>query len=406
MSDHKLPQWPTTQPSSKGPIYLGILHVARKRIAWMIICIIVVGSMFRAHEALPHAFRHNSTADIYNGTLGFERLFAIGFEGRTDKRDARKLASALTGFAIEWLPGVSSADIPEKAVPPTWDTEEQSSGSLGCWRAHMDVVAKVVAENIQTALILEDDADWDVNIKEQLVEFAKGSKALQGHNSPLSPISPYGDDWDVLWVGHCRAGSAWEDEQDMWVIDDDLTVPTTNHRHANWRNDWLPEPVQRNGTRVVLKTHGGMCMYGYAISQRGARKILAALSVQSQNMPVDVGMSALCRERSVKPFKCYAPYPPLFASHRPAGPSSRDSDIRNKDNKWHDAFSFDIVYSTAMNILRLVEGKQYVDAQWPDAEFTRIPYGLEARDLWQPGYLQRVDNRNPVNNEAKPSITT
>lgn len=48
----------------------------------------------------------------------FERLFAIGFEGRTDKRDARKLASALTEFSLEWLSGVAYEDIPEKAVPP------------------------------------------------------------------------------------------------------------------------------------------------------------------------------------------------------------------------------------------------------------------------------------------------
>lgn len=237
------------------------------------------------------------------------------------------------------------------------------------------------------------------------MEFSKGSKALQGPNSPLNPISPYGDDWDLLWVGHCRAGSAWEDEQDMWIIDDDLTVPPLNHRHANWRNDWLPEPIQRNNTRVVLKTHGGMCAYGYAISQRGARKLLAALSIQSQNMPVDVGLSALCRERLVKPFKCYAPYPPLFASHRPKGPASRDSEIRNKDNKWHEEFSFDIVYSTAMNILGLVAGKPYVDAQWADVEYTRIPYGLKRKDLWQPGYLQRVDNREPANNETQPVIS-
>lgn len=250
--------------------------------------------------------------------------------------------------------------------------------------------------------MLEDDADWDVHIKDQLLEFARGAKALQGLDSPANSRSPYGDDWDLLWVGHCRAGSGFEDEQDMWIIDDDLTVPPRNHRHAKWRNEWEPEPIQRNNTRVVVKTHGGMCTYGYAVSQRGARKLLAALSIQSQNNPVDVSMSALCRERLVKPFQCYAPYPPLFASHRPAGPSSRDSEIREKGDKWHNAFSFDIVYSTAMNIMGLVEGREYIDAQWPDVEFTRVPLDARGSELWQPGYLQRVDNREQASNETQP----
>lgn len=90
--------------------------------------------------------------------------------------------------------------------------------------------------NISTALILEDDADWDVRIREQLQDFALSARALtqplsenpssyadntfpvpQGPDAlPAADLlfdnlpstippkhSPYGDNWDVLWVGHC-----------------------------------------------------------------------------------------------------------------------------------------------------------------------------------------------------------
>jgi len=41
----------------------------------------------------------------------------------------------------------------------------------------------VVRRNLTSALILEDDADWDVRIKEQLFEYAHASRAL------LQPLS-------------------------------------------------------------------------------------------------------------------------------------------------------------------------------------------------------------------------
>jgi hypothetical protein len=50
--------------------------------------------------------------------MQFQKVFAISMESRTDKRDTRTLAAALTGFDIEWLPGVAFEDVSEKAAPP------------------------------------------------------------------------------------------------------------------------------------------------------------------------------------------------------------------------------------------------------------------------------------------------
>lgn len=95
----------------------------------------------------------------------------------------------------------------------------------------------MVRRNLSSALILEDDADWDVRLRNQLQDFALSSRTLtqplarseQGryadvtypHPSDTSPssveditfdsrprtvvpvTSPYGDEWDVLWLGHC-----------------------------------------------------------------------------------------------------------------------------------------------------------------------------------------------------------
>jgi len=81
---------------------------------------------------------------------------------------------------------------------------------------------RMVKERIQTALIIEDDADWDVMIKSQLVEFARGTRFLQ--DSQAGATGPYGDDWDLLWLGHCGAKNRdWEDQK-YYIIQDDHTA--------------------------------------------------------------------------------------------------------------------------------------------------------------------------------------
>ena len=107
--------------------------------------------------------------DVFNNTLGFQQIFAIGLPDRTDKRDTLTLAASLTSINLSWMEGVRPNEISEKAVPPTWNFENQKPSVLACWRAHMNVIERVVREKIQTALILEDDVDWDVTIKHQLV---------------------------------------------------------------------------------------------------------------------------------------------------------------------------------------------------------------------------------------------
>lgn len=56
---------------------------------------------------------------------------------------------------------------------------------IGCWRAHMDMLKYVVDNKLDTALLLEADADWDVRIKEQLQRMSKALPAA-------TKTAPYG----------------------------------------------------------------------------------------------------------------------------------------------------------------------------------------------------------------------
>ena len=104
--------------------------------------------------------------------MKFQKIFAISLPERADKQDGIRVAASLTNLSVNFLDGVYGASVPPKALPHGFD---RKPSVVGCWRAHMNVAAKMIDENIQTALILEDDADWDVALKYQMVEFARGS---------------------------------------------------------------------------------------------------------------------------------------------------------------------------------------------------------------------------------------
>lgn len=107
-------------------------------------------------------------SQIENSTLGFQKVLAIGLSERSDKRDALALTNSLTGFKIYWIDGVRGQSIPNKALPFGVDRVKLWETDLGSWRGHMNAVQTIVEQGISTALIMEDDMDWDVRLKSQL----------------------------------------------------------------------------------------------------------------------------------------------------------------------------------------------------------------------------------------------
>lgn len=252
-------------------------------------------------------------------------------------------------------------------------------------------MARIVHEKIQTALVLEDDSDWDTSIKQQLSQFATGARALQ-NSSTAGLRSPYGNDWDFLWLGHCKLGPR-DHQSRFYVIEKDPTVAPVGRRNSKWMNDHIPDDVLSEDSRIVFKAdNGGLCMYAYAITYEGAQKALAALSVTPRDDVVDMSYRRLCAGNFNMPFECYGSYPSLFGSHRAAGPASRDSDLNNKSDKWHAEYSFDVVYSTQQNINRLAAGDQIVQAQWPKEVKKSSKIATEV--ITGTGRLKNIDLRN------------
>jgi hypothetical protein len=172
------------------------------------------------------------------------------------------------------------------------------AGTIGAWRAELNTIRRVISEGLSTALVVEDDIDWDVSLKTQLRNVALGSRYLSNPNntapfstSSIKPHSPYGDDWDILWLGYCGIGISGDKRR--FRILNDPTTPADGRLHTP-AVGMSPKEYAGDGTRVMFKAGGGSCSWAYAVSFKGARKLLNAMSVEPFNNGFDNGLGRLC----------------------------------------------------------------------------------------------------------------
>lgn len=285
---------------------------------------------------------------------------------RTDKLDTFTLTSSVSNFTFAVIPGVDGATVPNKSLPSTKGLPKgaQRDKSVGSWRAHLNFALAIVRNRLSSAIVFEDDADWDIDFKSQLEYFAAGSRYLSDSISSSKPHSPYGDDWDLLWPGHCAIGYHKEDSR-RFLIDNDPAVPPPNHRVTFGNKPDMS--AYDNSTRVVFRAGGGVCVYSYALSFRGAQKLLHHENSRTEYKPFDLSMDGLCRNNP--DFKCIGIFPQIIDSHKAAGAVNRDSDIGEikGSEQRKTGYTFNIVRSVRINLGTLINGKwDAPKLQWND----------------------------------------
>ncbi|KAF2121036.1 hypothetical protein BDV96DRAFT_672175 [Lophiotrema nucula] len=343
--------------------------------------------------------------DIHNRTLGFEKIFVVNRPARTDRRDAMTLAAAFTDLNLSWISAVSGDQVLDLTIP--LDKEPANpprSGDKGGWRSHLHAIHAVVEQRLTTALIMEDDLDWDIRLRDQLRTFALSTRALL---QPLSilladradPTFPqhddtreivnisfsdlpetarprtslYGDHWDVLWLGHCRMEypSVFDEAYSLGrvVQSNDPTVPSRNYMHGEWESAKFTDDYPDH-TRVTHHAKLPLCSHAYAITQRAARVILFELSIERYTDPFDVSLAQLCEGQRgpERKLTCITTQPALFKHWKPRGWVNSASDIANLRDEWKDVAGSEIIrWSVGVNMERLVRGEtgDWID-QYPD----------------------------------------
>ena len=207
--------------------------------------------------------------------------------------------------------------LPELENAPDVPGSTSSEGSTRAWLGHRRVLYYFVThfpEN-STALILEDDADWDVRIHRTMAAVSLAVRDLTEETlSPRAGLS-YGTAWDLLWLGHCGDNIP----SSRIVSFPDITAPLRSQF-----NGWNPAIQQLpEHTRLVHYSDGPICTYAYAVTHSAAWRIL---DYPIQGEAYDVRLSVGCRED----LRCITVNPEIFQEHRPLGnDSTSDVNITN-----------------------------------------------------------------------------
>ncbi|KAK9326709.1 hypothetical protein V1520DRAFT_372565 [Lipomyces starkeyi] len=211
----------------------------------------------------------------HNGSLGFGEILIHGVNG--------------SAVSPKTIPDEASRDI----IPST----------LGCYRAHANTWRYLLETDMDTLLILEDDLDWNPNLKRTMETLS-----IQMQDSNIRQTSPsdyerenapYGLDWDVLYLGSWRHGG-----------------------HPDFSD--IFQKLGRK--RVLAPAYSTLKTTAYAITRRGAQRLLFLLSYigDLKHGDVDQDITRLFQEGRLRG---YSLTPPAFSQFKVGG--TKDSDNEN-----------------------------------------------------------------------------
>lgn len=216
-------------------------------------------------EDFPLDLSHVSTSPSSSeGTMGFDHIYVINLPHRTDRRDRMQAIADYLKLKFTFVNGVYiNETIVEEYVQ--FYGETTTPPQVACWRSHMNVYQLMLDNNDASALILEDDIDTETDLERRIRE--------------MRPYLP--TDWDAWFLGHCH-GKEWKGK----IIG-----------HPN-----LHQAVQPQ------------CTHSYAVSRKGARKMLNVLS------DIDRAIDKTIRDKyRAKLLKIYSVEPPITGQLRMKG---------------------------------------------------------------------------------------
>ncbi|KAE8153793.1 hypothetical protein BDV25DRAFT_136543 [Aspergillus avenaceus] len=299
-------------------------------------------SEYRSLKAItrPLASSSSPSKAAGNATLGFQAILALS-PSPSWRTAGLQAAAKFTGLQIQIppQPPLHSEIVDAFAGLGSEDVRHPNHGSSLAWLAHLDLIKYVVASDMESALIIEDDVDWDLSIREQTVGIADAVRKLT--NTSASDAAPYGQSWDVLWVGLCA--ETWDQNFETVFVDDPTACPADLYRGlAKGPVDRLP-PSQR----AVFHSGAPICTFAYGLSRDGARMVLQDVGA-GKDEAFDIALMNGCRERNLT---CISVLPEIFRHYVPP-PSFGGSSLVNSKDEDNNTVRIETEMGSTENILR------------------------------------------------------
>lgn len=239
----------------------------------------------------------------------FQQIFATIPPEQLEQKIRLKKSASATNVDLTLIEGTKDHQLKEVEMPK------------GCHLArafdHMSIWQRTLDERISSALILSSDAAWNTGIRPDLLGFHEAAQSLTNRNPNISltrtnthpVLGLYGNAWDILWLGHSGSnGEAFDSP-----TNDVHKVP---HAKIWTAPDGHPLGAQYRSTDIRLTSDnpvGDLCLSSYAVSYRGASKLLSL--VDDMRGLLDQFVKEKCQSGDLK---CVIQWPQIMSQVAPA----------------------------------------------------------------------------------------
>lgn len=252
---------------------------------------------------------YNSTWNVPAKTSQFQKIFALS-AGPSWRSRGLKAAAELIDLEIKIpaQPPINPALVDAYQAIGTPESQHPTRGASIAWLAHLDLIKHVLQSDLDTTLILEDDADWDRSLRQQMIHVASAVRNLTKIDIEQESDAPYGRAWDVLWIGHC--GEYWEEGIETVVFDDTAICP--HDKYFGWAGQYVSRLPDHK--RAVYRSYNPVCSFAYGLTRTGARNVLEQVG-GSQDEGFDVAMMRACQQRRLS---CISVVPEVIHQYFPS----------------------------------------------------------------------------------------
>lgn len=254
---------------------------------------------------------HDQTA---NSTLGFGGIYAVSKKG-SPRRQSLLSAGSLTSLdiIIPTQPIWTDEDVAQIRAP---ENSFVDRGSALAWLGHRNALEKFLKSTHDTALIMEDDVDWDTRLRTQQIPHTAYAirELLNSHTGYYGNT----DLWDIIWLGHCGDYFNASKGSEISVIKSytDTAMPDLEGLHP-WTRGFLEGiGADQNQQRLVHASVQPLCTFAYAITRKAAERVLNELAVREPSRgpdhpckAYDVRLLEGCRDEGMR---CISVNPELF----------------------------------------------------------------------------------------------
>lgn len=179
-------------------------------------------------------------------------VFIVNLPSSTVRKEHMIKECQRIGLSFEFIEAVNGRELDLSALP-AYDAHKCQQvlgrdlrlGEIGCLLSHQKIYQKIVDNGIPYALILEDD----VALNKDVVRF-------------LQDVSQFPSDWELILLGH-YAG------HDFNLMQLEVRSPSSF---------WGRTKVMQGAYQLVRLVRPAYGTHGYLVSQRGAQKLLKALT--------------------------------------------------------------------------------------------------------------------------------